>query len=320
MQGLPIVAGSNDACCGQAPCEYQFDDFFCQALLLGPDWQQQICEDGVYHNLIKALISPWWNAYVCCCGICDFEREISPLTACCTLERWIAEYGVDNDGCFDEVCFLSEDQQTLSRRARLHVRAMLEWGATFNQELVDMIAGQLGISYTALNPTFFADEPRQESDPCVGPVGISGLQGPENDVLPEDDCSGVMGLGRSFTCRELENIAAIRIDAAPPSIYATACDPVAQPLIYNPWIEAFKCLLRDLVPCHVRLCIEECCGDECGVNDVPRLQDPCPTDSGFYVSPVIDGEGTLESPFRLDPSKLTRAQTEALIRRACLFT
>lgn len=294
-------------CCGPHPCEVNFDqDFMNQVRALYPDFQGKLCEGGIFDSIIASLARPFYDMYVCDCGICDLEREASPLTACCTIDRWICEYGLENDPCFKGVCFLDEDQQVLALRAQLQARHLINAGAVFNKTLFDAIAEPLGIEYDTIVPGTFSD-----SSTCQQ-IGVSsGALKPE-----KNDCTPIM-LGRSHSCQLIPQRFGIRITRAPKSIHATSCSVAAHPIIYNPWADAFKCIIDQIKPCHLNLCWEMDFKDN-QPTFPPSFVNPCPNAKGHYVDPTVSGSGTPDDPYSIDFTKISPEQALAIACKICL--
>ncbi len=327
---MPFDNVNDLSCCGTQVRDVPFEAFMRQVRTLYPDFQGKLCVDGVYDSLMASIAHAFYDLYICDCGLADIERELVPHLACCTFDRWVAEYGLADDNCFEQVCFLTDDQVALSRRAQLQARWNLEWGGTFNQTLISSIADSLGIVYEVINPTI-----RETSDgACVPIYGIGGAQVPYVDpttvtttttlnpdgstticeVTSKGDCCVQVTMGRSGQCRDLKHVAAIKITQAPPSINATACSPVAQPLCYNVYVEAFKCLIDSLRPYHLELCFI----DDYANNDFttpPSFDNVCPNAIGLYLSKPLVGEGTLDDPIRLDFDAMSEAQVTAIVGR-----
>jgi hypothetical protein len=175
----------------------------------------------------------------------------------------------------------------------------LEFGGTFNQALIDGIAEPLGIRYKIVSPHL-----KPDGSPTGSSLhGVGGLQTPRNNSpAGPDDCR--IQIAGSFNCRIDGQIALLRITAAPRSIFARACDVVAQPFQYNPYVEAFKCLLQRLKPCHLNMTIVEDYSSS-PPTFPPSFRDPCPASNGAYVAGTLSGDGTEDAPYELGLDQLS---------------
>lgn len=300
-----MALDGTSSCCGTSWCECDlcFDVWVCRIRdHIFPDTGGQLVCGGVFEGLMAAMLKPLWDIYREQCLLCDFARESNPATACCLLRCWANELGVPDD-CFDaEVCFTDESQVNIALSAQVIARAMLEFGGQPDLAFYKSVACILGVDFDVLVTTPTLEVEQLE---ICDIVGQGGLQTPAADVGA--DCGPSMIVTGQNCFRPCVRF---NITHAPPTIYATVCSPVSQPLCWNPYIDAFKCLVGKLKPCDVSIEITQAAS--LIQTEPPVLERICPNDLGLYVAYGISGTGTEADPLFIDFDHLTPTARQTL--------
>ena len=303
-----MTAATAVACCGQDNCACPgcFEDWFCQIRAhIYPDFDGHLCCDGTFDAWMRALVRPLWNLYRCNCGLCEMPREFNPMTACCLAECWIEEYGIPDD-CYSDQCWFTDQHQIdIAHRAQLKARVMIEWNGHPDEAFFQRIACLLGIEMEVLAPSLIGSG----SDVSTCDILPSwSIKTPEGDP----SCAAIV-VGRDHSCGTMRHQVAIKITGAPPSIFANACSPIAQPFCFNPYVDAFKCLVGKYKPCHVDVCFWDDYLDN--VLPIPVYEDECPCPDGLYRRLPVAGCGSDVDPFRIDWAKLSADDVLAIARK-----
>lgn len=319
-------------CCGPSVCDcMSFDRFMesIQKLYPGPDGDMAIVKrDGVFNGVIRALSAPIYNLYVSNCGACNLPREMNPCTSCCTTDCWIEEYGLPDDCYSDELfnpCWLTGSERGIALKAQLCARVFIEWNNHLDYGFFEQIGSVLGITFKISSPTIVDDL----GELCIDDIELDWPDtfedGPQSTQTRTRNADGSITTCVTNTNGEttMVNVASsgdyrcvmpkltFTITGAPASLYSTICSPLDQPFCWNPYVDSFKCLVQQYLPCHyqVRFC------EEITSTNRPQYDDNCPDDCGRYKGSELTGSGTSEDPFQVDFTQLSEAQVIALAKR-----
>lgn len=309
-------------CCGESWCECNscFEDFLCQIrnYIYPPGLAKALCaadcnpytsaQCPVFDGIMASLMRPLWEVMRGHCGLCTLPRELDPQTACCLLDCWASIYGIDE--CFEmdsNVCWGTEQERLIGKRAAIQTRALLDWNGFPDAKLFEAIACPLGLSIQITAPTpshRFATTSICDLVPDWGP--------PPAVPFEDGDCAPIK-LMTSPHCKRFGRRVCITITAAPCTMYATICSPIGQPLCWNPYVDAFKCLVNKIKPCNLDVMFRDAYAGNW--QRPPAYDVLCPSESGHFRRYPVIGEGTPADPFTIDFSLLSPSDVNAIVCR-----
>lgn len=293
-----VALTAETACCGTnwCTCTLCFDAWFCRVRdFIYPPIDGLVC-GGVFDRLVQSMLKPLWDVYREHCLLCDLPFESNPALACCLMPCWAEEFGLPDDCYEGKVCFTDVQQVNVALAAQVTARAILEFGGIQDLAFYTRIACPLGIEFELTMPPVTSNT----FDPC-------------DHLTPTSPASDSVPCGNDRIVGPVECFKAhlhFHITAAPRTLHATICSPLGQPFCWNPWIDAFECLVRRMTACHVDVSFSR--ANPLEETEPPVLGRVCANDLGLYIAAGIGGTGTVADPLVFDPASLRSDQLLAL--------
>lgn len=230
-------------CCGDKICG-DFEQFYCQVLKLMPE--NEICKTGNFYKILRSIAQSFYDTlYDAPGGLCYLKKEADPMTADITIDLWMQIYGLDDNLSCEGGAIVNPDELKISRRSRLRAHEILKWFDGNDEDLLQLIADQFGLTIETFVPTYFIEDEydcQSVSDEC-NQIYF--------DFESEKDCdSGRYEFEGDFfasnnNCGCNEKKFGIIIKNSPEPIYRKICDAYTNDnLCCNIWVDGFKQTIR----------------------------------------------------------------------------